>query len=95
MPRAGFKLGVWANNQRLAARTGKMSEARRAKLANAGIVFDPHRTVWDEGLAHFKKFRPNARVRLSLRERRILDAHPNPNPNATCMSVPTQQIWHC
>lgn len=56
-------MGPWVNNQRMAQRAGKLSERRIAALEAAGFVFDPHQTTWDEGFAHFKRIKPNARVR--------------------------------
>jgi hypothetical protein len=36
----GFALGKWQENQRQTYQSGKLAEARRARLANAGIVWE-------------------------------------------------------
>jgi superfamily II DNA or RNA helicase len=55
-PSKDKRLRNWITTQRMALRSGELSDERKRKLQSVGFDWDPENTRWEEGLSHLKEF---------------------------------------
>lgn len=56
-PFAGFPLGKWVARQKLAFKTGSLSDDRIQKLLEAGFIFDPQAIFWQKNYELYIAFK--------------------------------------
>ena len=65
MSEDGFRLNAWLAGVRSRHASGKLSAERVASLDALGMVWDPHRTAWDTGIAATRAYlEANGNVRV-------------------------------
>ncbi|MCY0853426.1 DEAD/DEAH box helicase [Cupriavidus sp. D39] len=68
----GFQLGVWVRVQRVAQKSGRLSDSRQTRLKSLGFVWDSRASAWGEAFAHAISWRTRYGTFTPLRRRRGL-----------------------